>query len=461
VQTDPTPLNDLNVGSVIRTMMETFARELAMTELNLDHVYKSAFLETATRNALDKVVALVGVSRLPAGHPVAKVQFKRKPQSSGQITIPAGTAVTDSSGQRYLTLASLVLEPNESQREVLAGGQGPGTKVVKAGALNRLEILIAGISEVTNPQPARQPSAPESDEDLRIRSKGALHSVVRGTLDALKFGILSVPGVKNVSFKEFPNGVAGEVQVEVAYNEDTPEARAEVSRRIRELKPAGIRIVTHDAAKKIIEVKLELTLAGAGVPDSELAQISSSIEEKVTNYLSDIPPGGTARQAKMSALVLEDNRVVDAKVSLVPDGQESFDSLSLKDGEVIEVKLPFDFLEILTEDQPEATSRNAKVSLFLPVIPEVGITASEAESSLRLAFSSYLTTRSKDALLTIDTLVTTLRDDSRYALIRSETLLTIEVEETFLQLSDQIGEFRPTEFDVLEEGEVNIDVRST
>ena len=45
VQTDPVPVNDLNVGSVIRTMMETFSRELAMTELSLEFVTNPLFLK--------------------------------------------------------------------------------------------------------------------------------------------------------------------------------------------------------------------------------------------------------------------------------------------------------------------------------------------------------------------------------------------------------------------------------
>ncbi len=40
VQTDAVPLTDLNVGSVARTLLETVARELALEELQLEHVYR-------------------------------------------------------------------------------------------------------------------------------------------------------------------------------------------------------------------------------------------------------------------------------------------------------------------------------------------------------------------------------------------------------------------------------------
>ena len=46
--------------------------EQAVGYLQLDHIYKSAFVETAESGDLDKVVALMGVRRLPTGHAVAK-----------------------------------------------------------------------------------------------------------------------------------------------------------------------------------------------------------------------------------------------------------------------------------------------------------------------------------------------------------------------------------------------------
>src|SRR5690606_35498027 len=176
LHTDPVPLTDVNVGSVARTLMETFGRELALLQQQLGRVYDSAFLDTAEGSALDRVVALVGVGRVPTGHAVVTVTFSRHSGAAGRTTLPASTAVSDASGHRYRTLVSLTMEPNETSGEVLAGGDSPGTPEVDAGAIDRLEVLIAGISGVTNAQPARRLAAPESDEDLRRRARGALHA---------------------------------------------------------------------------------------------------------------------------------------------------------------------------------------------------------------------------------------------------------------------------------------------
>ena len=125
VRSNPTPLNDLNVGSVVRTLVETIAFEMAVTYQHLDFIYKSAFVETAEGRSLDKVVALVGVARLASGHPVAKVRFSRRAGDTGRITVPTGTVITDDDGNRYLTQDELILEPGESTRDVIAAGDTP------------------------------------------------------------------------------------------------------------------------------------------------------------------------------------------------------------------------------------------------------------------------------------------------------------------------------------------------
>jgi len=65
--TDPTPITDLNVGSVARTLLEAVSKEMALLYAQLNLAYDSAFLETATGSSLDRVVALLGYHRFRAG----------------------------------------------------------------------------------------------------------------------------------------------------------------------------------------------------------------------------------------------------------------------------------------------------------------------------------------------------------------------------------------------------------
>ena len=53
---DTTPLEALTPGSVTRTLAETFARELTKLHKQLEEVYDSAFLDTATGDSVEVLV---------------------------------------------------------------------------------------------------------------------------------------------------------------------------------------------------------------------------------------------------------------------------------------------------------------------------------------------------------------------------------------------------------------------
>jgi uncharacterized phage protein gp47/JayE len=376
IETRPVPVTDLNVGSVARTLLETIAREMTMGYLNLDTVYKSAYLDTAEGNALDKVVALVGVKRLPAGTPLVKVRFTRQNGSTGRITVPASTPVTDANANRYLTLTTLTLEPGETNRDVLAAGESLATELVKEGDLDRLEVLVAGISSVSNPEPARQQTSPETDDALRRRTRTALSGSVRGTVNALEFAVRSIPGVREVSVKERPNGVAGEIRIEVAYDTDTEETRTLVEKRIDEYRPAGIRVISASAAKTEVTVNVDLILAGSRLSDNELSQVKSGIEERLSNYLDGLPPDGTIRPARMTSLIMQDAHVIDATVNLSPDlvGRQL-------DG-VLEVNV-VNFGPPQYELSPAAApASTANVTIDLPIHLVTGIGESQARDAI-------------------------------------------------------------------------------
>ena len=299
--TRPVPLTDLNVGSVVRTLMESVAREVAVLEQQMDRVYRSAYLETAEGANLDKVVALVGVSRIPAGTSVVRLRFTRAPGSTGRVTIPAGTVVSDDAGNRYATMTALVLEPGEPSREVGAAGVTKAVPPVDADALTRLEVLIAGISTVINDSPATAATSPESDDDLRRRARGALHVAARGTVDALRFGLLSIDGVKDVAVTEHPNGVPGEIRVDIAYErEGDTDLEREVAERIDDLRPAGIRVLLRPAGAVDVTVTVALTLAGTGVAGAALAELTAGVEGRVAAHLTSLGPGH-ARSATPSS----------------------------------------------------------------------------------------------------------------------------------------------------------------
>lgn len=456
--TDPVPLTDLNVGSVARTLMESFARELAATELQLEHVYNSAFLETAEGASLNKVVALIGMRRFTPGHAQANIVFNRNPETAGKITIATGTVVTDADGNRYKTTRELVLEAGESSREVLAAGATPATPEVDANALNRMETLVAGIGSVNNPKPAFNLSAREADAALRARAQGALHGVSFGTLNALKYGLLSITGINAVTVTEFPNDIPGEVLINIAFGDDSPAVRTAVDEAILKFRPAGVRVITAEAESVEIRVSVQLTLAGTGVNDNEIAGLRQEVETALSGYLEKLEPGSKARRAQLSALVLADTRIIDCVITLSVGELPPAEEFTLGSNQVVEVITPFEFPLIELELLPAPLSRNVVVAALVPYVPVAGVTEQGALSALQLAFDSFISTRSATSPVTVDDLASALRDETRYALVRESIVITVEVEDSFLQMTDGLGSFSPAAGDTLSKGDVYFDL---
>ena len=445
--TRPVPLTDLNVGSVVRTLLETTGREIAQTEQYLERIYKSAFVETAEGASLDRVVALIGVSRLPAGHPLASVRFSRNAAAGGKITLPAGTVVTDAAAKpnRYATVTTLTLEAGEESRSVLAAGVAMDTALVDAGALDRLETVVAGLSTVTNPDPAYRQASAEGDDELRRRSRGALHGAVRGTLDALRFGVLSVQGVKSVEIQEFPNGMPGEVRLDIAYESpDDAQAQAAVAERVAELRPAGIRVLSSSAGRRVVAVTVNLVLSGTGVSGAELLDVTAGVEQRVAARLGGLAPGAPVRMNSLTAAALEDPRVADATIAFSEPGGGAIETLTLDTGQVLDVLRPLTMPAPSTEQSAGGdVATVATVDLALPIHLQPGVTLADATEAIWLAVDGHLRGRGPTAALSVDGLAAAIRDDSRFGLVRDRVTVTIEHQGRFVQLLDGQGSYVP------------------
>lgn len=455
VQTAPVPLTDLNVGSVVRTVLESVGRELALTYQRMQKAYDSAFLDSAEDTSLDRVVALVGVQRLPADHPVAKVTFARRPDAAGRITVPAGTAVTDAKGNRYLTATAITLEPNETSLDVLCVGDKPGTKPVGAGELNRLEIAVAGISSVKNAEASRLLGAGESDDDLRRRTRGALHGAVRGTLDAIKFGLLSVAGVKSVDITETDPGV---IALSIAYDSEppTPDLLRQVDERLREFRPAGIVVKRADAQGVTVDLSVQLRLAGAGLPPADLAPITDAIKAAIKGYLAGLPPGGTVRKAKLQALALQDPRVTDAAITLQPVGGTPTEELQLQAGKVI-IPGAIQFPAATAETAP---ARTLTVNLVLPLHLIGTTTQAEAQDALTKSVTAWLTKVGGSLAITVDGMLGNVADSSRYAIVPDAVLLNLERDDNrFWQLTSGQGSYSVGTGEQVKLGKLDVQVR--
>ena len=212
---------------------------------------------------------------------------------------------------------------------------------------------------------------------------------------------------------------------------------------------------------------MTLTLAGTGVPPAELSQLTNTVEERLADHLGSLAPGGVVRQAQLASLALSDPRIVDATVSLAADGGPPTDRIELAPGVVLEPQRPFTFPPPAVEQAPGAAPPTiGQVDVVLPVHLQPGVTVAGMTEAVRLAAQAHLDAVSGaggasggPTALTVDGLAAAIRDDTRFALVRGDVLVTVESGGRFLQLTDEAGSYPAQPNESLKLRQLDVDVR--
>jgi uncharacterized phage protein gp47/JayE len=450
--TDPTPITDLNVGSVARTLMEAVSKEMAILYAQLNLAYDSAFLETASGSALDRVVALLGYKRFAAGRPVGTVTFQRRGGAIGEITIPAGTPITDTSDKvRYETVETRLMRAGETSAEIAVRGATENTPSVDANVLTVIQRAIAGLDTVTNERPTARATEDESDTELRARARAALASSNKGTVGALRNGLLQLPEVRDVEIREMPNGLPGEVAINVslaqgvaAPGDDLP---ASVLVRIEELRPAGIRIIRGKAATADLVAKVQLTLAGSQIAQADLTTLRKKVKDTLVAEIAKRGVGDRIRVKPLVAAILKDERIVDAALSIgakggtIPAAGADFDPAL---GSAVQLDATNITFDAETFDQPLAASEtvSVEVSAEISVLLQSGVTLDQVKTYITNKLKAFFAAVATDTSIDNNLILNALRDDANYAVDPLKLKLTLTAAQQFAQISQGSASFR-------------------
>ncbi len=243
-------LTDRNVGSLTRTLAESFAREAAVLRKQLELVYKSGFLETAEGSALDMVVALLGVERKKHDYSSGKVRFYRDSPAPADIYIPEGTRVSTALNPpvSFITTADRTLRRGQLSVEARIRAEVKGNAgLVAEKLITVINKTMLGISGVLNEAQTILGGSAESDRELRIRTKKVMERVGKATPHAIVNSLTDLPGLKENDIKlvEELQLRPGVVQLFVA-RDFNDQSNLELARGIRkgvlESRAAGIRV---------------------------------------------------------------------------------------------------------------------------------------------------------------------------------------------------------------------------
>jgi Baseplate J-like protein len=313
-------LTDLSAGSVLRTLSEAAAREIAALYAQLDAVYQAGFIDTATGSALDRVVALLGIERVRGGRASGEVEFTRSDATPGTITIPAGTRIITPDGNvEYETTESVTLAAGQAAVRVSARDLETNPPV-RAGDLSVLPAPIAGITAVSNPAPTALSTADEDDDQLRTRAKNFLHGSERATLASIE-GALAREGIAadveelgGMDASGQVTGTPGVVEITPHAESLPPEQVQRLLTAIQETRPAGV-LVRLKGVVPPSKVNLSLRLTTAdGLIQQDLRGIHQAVQDAVAAYFDRLPAKQAGSLNQLVGLVLAVTGVQDVTV---------------------------------------------------------------------------------------------------------------------------------------------------
>ncbi|HLO01498.1 MAG TPA: baseplate J/gp47 family protein [Symbiobacteriaceae bacterium] len=320
-------LTDVNPGSVLRTLVEAFARELAEAYGRMGALYELGFLDTATGQSLDHLIALVGKKRLAGLRVQGEAAFVRDPHVAQRIRIPAGTTLYAQKGEAkipYQTESDAELAAGQTVIIVPVTAEIPPTKKLEelllgpneTGQEHPLEQVapLAGIGQVYMARPTTPRQAQESDEALRTRVKTELASRGSGTLRAMEQAVLQA-GARSVTFRDaltakdrVPPG-----ELEVVVDADLGEGLTyqAVWDALLATKPPGVLVHLRGLRYRPLFLELHLRPAVAR-PSTEVRRtIRQQVEAAVLDALGALSPGESLRWNPLMAKLLATAGVLD------------------------------------------------------------------------------------------------------------------------------------------------------
>jgi hypothetical protein len=339
------PLTDINVGSVTRTLSEAIAREIATVYQQINLAYKSGFIDSAEGKALDFVVSILGVTRKTKEFAVGLVTFFRAANSEGNIAIAQGTEVATAKGEViFETTEPRTLQAGQARIDVpvRAGEKFKGeVGKVDAGKITTLFQIINGIDRVNNFEPTFLAAEDETDEELRLRAKAALQSLGKGTIAALKRVAAENRAAKDLEIFD-PNSPTeptdpGKVLMVVKIE---PARFPSLFAALHDVRAAGVQL-TVAANYAFLTPRIVATIT-SGLTGEGKTKIANEMISALQQYVEGLS-GGPANGKEMLELLkkvndVKDVTIVDVKTSVSdvekPDTSPLVEALAAKLSEV-------------------------------------------------------------------------------------------------------------------------------
>lgn len=362
-------LTDVNPGSVVRTLVEAFALELAKTYAQMSVIYDMGFVDTATDDSLDHLVALMGVQRIQGPQVVGEAQFSRDNAVSDPVPIPAGTLLyknkvtggqvqyrtekdaTLKSGQQSLTVSIVGVLPPASPSDA-ANPQQAAENAQKAISLTEddvskddglltLAVAIPGVQTVRLLRPTALRQQRETDDQLRARTQAIVSAAGGGTANAIRQALLATGKVKTVTFPEPATPSPGTLTVAVdADVEADPALKAELTDAFNQAKAAGVVVAWQSIVTRPVSVRAVITPSDPLLDGQSREQLRQAVSQVLGQAIASLKPGETLRGTDLVAKVMKLHGIRDVKGDVTEHAGSKLGALPVPAGQLVDTFPP-------------------------------------------------------------------------------------------------------------------------
>lgn len=292
VATSTEKITDFNIGSATRTLLESVALQIEEYYYDMQKA-----VEYAIRNAGYEAFGFERDTAKKASG-VVTVSFKR-PLVSDYVFAKNTQFHTGNSRNRKIMFQS------SENIKVLAGTSEVNIPVecteygeignVFAGEISKMQIANPLVDFVTNRNNFFNGEDLETEIKRELRFKEFVHTLQRGTAEAVAYGIKQVPGVSGVAIDDTHIGYM------YAYVHDkdgnlTPDLKANINRKIEEYRSGGIEVSVRPVVKKLVNLEI-----GVGYRDGIDGGIYNDlVRELVISFINSMQ---AAQDLNMSNLI--------------------------------------------------------------------------------------------------------------------------------------------------------------
>ncbi|KWT46770.1 baseplate J/gp47 family protein [Levilactobacillus brevis] len=187
-----------NIGTAEKSILGSFIRivahRMAKYEQTIGNVWDSWFFDTATGITLDKVVALLGLTRNKSQPAYVSLSFTGK---AGTV-IDADEMFETEDGQTFILEDAVILDADGNGSGIAVSMDESADANVAAGTITKQTMPVEEITSVTNPVAANGGMTTEDDETFKNRVKVFEESLSGATRDGIKSSVANVAGVDQV-----------------------------------------------------------------------------------------------------------------------------------------------------------------------------------------------------------------------------------------------------------------------